>query len=212
MKKILLLLLVITIGFQSRAGNDDMQHDPPVKHASVNAAVLAGLWVPTGNLSLLGAHPYCGFQIGARYKRLLVNATVAFRFIKSANEYQVVEEGQLYNSHKFFGGYIGLDGGFDVLQTPGHEISVLAGCGFDGFDALYFENNSSIDDDDVTRSINSLNLNAGLGYKYYISPRGGYIGLDLKYNFLFYKNNGGTDLSGNAVTLGLIFGLGRRNF
>lgn len=42
-------------------------------------------------------------------------------------------------------------------------------------------------------------------YRYYYTGNN-YFGVQAKYNQLFYNNAGGTDLSGGATTIGLVWG------
>jgi hypothetical protein len=106
-------------------------------------------------------------------------------------------------TNHFFGGYFGADVERTLLRLPKHQFDFLGGIGLDGFDTIETEGQNSGTDDG--KSINSLNVNLGLGYKYFYNKTG-FLGLDAKYNMVNYRNTGGTDLSGNTVTLGLTLG------
>ena len=54
-----------------------------------NYAFLAGIWIPMGDLTLLGDHPSFGFQFGARDNSNQLDLTLQFRFSKSANYYTI---------------------------------------------------------------------------------------------------------------------------
>ena len=54
-------------------------------------------------------------------------------------------------------------------------------------------------------TIGSFNANAGLRFNYYFT-HSFYIGLQGRYNAIQYSTYGGTDLSGDAVSIDLIFG------
>ncbi|NUO81616.1 hypothetical protein HUU05_16215 [candidate division KSB1 bacterium] len=78
---------------------------------------------------------------------------------------------------------------------------MLAGLGWDGFDAIESDKNRK------AKSINSLNVNLGLGYRQFFKPYSThYLSLEGRYNFVNYATHGGSDLSGNTITLRLIYG------
>lgn len=185
--------------FQTEYRTDRERFDP---RTGYHYSILGGVWAPDGKLSLLGNHPYLGFQMGGRGRKLMINVTVMIKFLQSKNSYLVRKEDSLYSTRRFLGGYIGLDGAYSLLQGRHHTWDVLGGVGWDGFDALSVDRN----DERLTKSVNSINFNVGTGYKYFFGKAGTYVGLDAKYNFLFYKNTGGTRMSGNAFTIGLVFG------
>jgi len=60
-------------------------------------------------------------------------------------------------------------------------------------------------DNDKSHLISSLNTNFGLGYRYFYK-NGEYIGLQGKYNIVNFSNPGGTNFSGNTLTISLIVG------
>lgn len=164
-------------------------------------AAIAGAWVPTGDLSVVGAHPYIGYEIGGRGKRLQVGLTLYFSFINSPNTYFVMKDSILYPTRHFFGGYLGVNSSYDIIQTKKSMFCVLAGVGYDGFDVLSIGKGINKE----TESVGALNLNAGLGYRIRVGKTS-YLGLEVKYNNVNYANPGGTDLSGDAFTIGLSYG------
>ena len=62
---------------------------------------------------------------------------------------------------------------------------------------------------DDNKNTGSLNVNAGIGYHYHFKKDTiiEYLGIDTRYHILNYRNNSGTNLNGNAITLGLIAGI-----
>jgi len=109
----------------------------------------------------------------------------------------------IWNTTHFLGVYIGLDLGYELFRFENISFNLIGGIGYDAFDAL--EVNETCSCETSRKSLGSLNLNIGLGNKYYIK-NWNYIGVDLKYNIVDYNNPNGTDLSGNAITLNVIFG------
>ncbi len=161
--------------------------------------LIAGYWIPQGNASLLGNHPSLGIYGGLQTKRWLINCTILFRFFAAENEYFVIEDGVELETDHFFGGYIGADIGYQLMKSDKSRLYALSGIAFDGFDAL------AGDEDEPSKTINSLNLNLGIGYRQFITDRF-YIGVEARQNFVNYKNSGGTDLSGNTQSIRLLFG------
>ncbi len=170
---------------------------------SLHIDILTGAWVPLDNLQIVGSHPYLGMRMGIKYRRLFADVSLGFMFIKSPNIYRVYKNDSLWNTDHFFGGYFGLDLGSGLLSIKSHHLDLIGGVAYDGFDALKVDYPGT--DDDLSKTINSLNLNIGLGYKYYLSPYH-YLGIDGKYNFVDFNNPEGTDLTGNVVSINLIYG------
>ena len=183
----------------------DAQTNLALSNFDLHSSIFTGIWLPTGSAKLLGNHPLFGFQVGFYHKKMTYNLTADFKWMASRNEYQVLRDANLETTKNFFGGYFGLDLSRELARFKKHQIDILAGIGFDGFDALESTTGSSAAGGENGRSINSLNINTGLGYKYFFKNKA-YIGLQGKYNFVNYKNTGGTDLSGNNITISLLLG------
>jgi hypothetical protein len=166
---------------------------------------MSGIWIPFDNASLLGIHPLIGFQAGFRSKKMTYNLTLAFKFVESKNEYEILLDGNSVKTNTFFGGYIAADIERDILKFGKNEFDLLGGVGYDGFDAVNVNTEDDDPDNDVSHSINSVNINFGLGYRHYMRYKR-YIGLQGKYNFVNYNNPGGTNLAGNTITITLVFG------
>ncbi len=166
---------------------------------------LSGIWIPKGNLELLGNHPVFGFQMGIRKNKMTYDFTIALKFVNSKNDYFILKDGQIDTTNYFLGGYIGLDMDREMFKIGKSEINLLGGIAYDGFDATKTNTYDNNPDNDKSNSINSLNLNIGLGFKYFIN-RNWYVALQGKYNFVNYKNKGGTDFSGNSITITILTG------
>jgi hypothetical protein len=164
--------------------------------------IFSGIWIPTGNGSLLGNHPLIGLQGGVKFKKMTYNLTLAFKFVNSANDYVILKDGYYDTTNYFFGGYFGLDVEREIFKGKKNEIDLLAGIGYDGFQSIKTDNNS---DANAGHSINSLNTNFGLGYRYYYK-KNKYIGLQAKYNIVNYNNKGGTNLMGDCYTITISIG------
>ena len=172
-------------------------------------SIYSGIWMPMGNASILGNHPLIGFEGGLKQKRWMLDALVEFKFLRSPNTYLVVKDDSTFTTDHFFGGQIGLSGGYELLRYQSNEINLLGGIAWDGFDALSIGEVN--DPDRITKTINALNLNLGIGYRKYFRDKS-YIGIDTRYNFVDYRNPGGTDLDGHTLTIRLKYGLSRNGY
>ncbi len=175
-----------------------------MQKSSKHTAGYAGIWIPTGNLSILGNHPYLGFQLGMKVQKLVVSASIALKFANSANKIHVRKDDSIYLTNRFFGGYAGVDFNYSLARKGNHQFDFIGGVGWDFLEVLKVSQPEQ--DEDLTQSINGINLNAGVSYKYNFRYWS-YIGLDIKYNYVDYQNPGGTDLSGHPITMALVFGV-----
>lgn len=180
------------------------------KYGGLTMGLTVGTWIPQGKLDVLGSHLYWGFNIGGCTNRLMYEVALHLRAGSSANYYTVKKDDSIYNTNYYLSYYLGADFGYALTRSRVMELAVLGGIGFDGIDVV--ENTSSTSTSNGA-SIYSLNLNAGLGYKIFLSHRKNingekhsYLNLQAKYNFVGYNNRGGTDLTGNAITVGLTYG------
>lgn len=171
---------------------------------------LLGVWIPQNNLQTIGTHPSLGFRGGIQYKRLTADASMIFRVGKAPEIYQVYEMDSLWNTDHHLGAYLGMDAEFKMFRSKRSSFNLIGGVAVDLIDVLDIKETQSCEE--TTKSLSSLNLNLGLGYKYYLNQFS-YLGLDFKYNFIDFKNPMGTDLSGNAVSINLLYGFtgNRRN-
>jgi hypothetical protein len=174
---------------------------------SGTASVSLGWWAPTGNLArVLGSHPSVGFTLGGRNKAHEFDVTWAFRFLHPTPEkYTVLRKDTAYSSNYYDGGYIGFEYTRYIVHQRYLDVGLTGGLGYDYFDiADGFGNNPSIAWLEPF-NIGSLDLNYGLRIKYFFKNTS-FIGLTVKYNAIYYENQGGTSLDGNAFTMDLSYG------
>jgi hypothetical protein len=168
-------------------------------------AFYSGIWLPFDNANTLGVHPVIGLEGGCRFRKFNFNLSLYLKFVKTANEYTVMVKDSVYVTDYFLGGYVGLNIDREIFKYKKNEFDFLLGIGYDGFSALDYSTSDSNPDNDEDKSINSLNINTGLGYRYNFKSKT-YVGLRCNYNFVNYINSGGTDLSGNTMTIVLVAG------
>ena len=174
---------------------------------------MIGVWIPQGNLNLLGVHPFLGYRLGMKYKKLITDISLGFKFVKSPEIYQVYKNDVIWDTDYFAGIYFGLDAGHELFRLGKNSIDIIGGIAYENINTLNEKNDDCCDccskDNKITYDLNSLNLNIGLGYKYHFKNQRfnhRYLGLDVKYNFVNFKNPNGTNLNGNTFTINLILG------
>ena len=167
------------------------------KMAEANFGLMTGIILPFGNLSdIVGIKPEFGIQFGVKSNKLQYDLSIILRTGNTKKEYMVIYQDQPKVTNHYLGGYLGLDMAYELWKEHRREFDLLAGIAYDGFDAV----ESDLENDVKGKSINSINLNFGLGYRFY--GRGlNYWGIQAKYNFVNYNNKGGTDISGDYVSL-----------
>ena len=168
--------------------------------------LMLGVWIPQGNLDILGVHPLLGFRMGGKCNKLTVDFAMAFSFVKSPNTYQIYKDNEILDTDQFTRLNFGLDVGYELFRLKKNSIAIIGGIAYDGIEAW----TEQLDDEEYdAKYINTLNLNIGLGYKFYFKSKRfkqRYLGIDFQYNFVNYKNPHGTNLDGNTYTINLIFG------
>lgn len=168
-----------------------------------HAAFSTGVWVPTGENAVLGAHPQFGAYLGTKRGNFEAGLAVLLRLANAPRTYRIEYEGNTYDTKRFLGLYVGVDVGYEILYWRKNGFLLLAGAGYDWFLSEYFE------EDEQYKSVGSFLLNGGVGYRRYFAESSGgasYIEVHARYNLLEYKNEGGTDLSGDTVAVCLSFG------
>jgi hypothetical protein len=162
-----------------------------------------GLWSPGGNLSTLGNHPQIGFFSGSSRNRAVFNFNFLMVFGNAANPYHVVANNTLFTSENYLSLHMGFDGGLAVVKTTNSALIASVGLAYEGFESLTLGQQEQYE---MSNFIGTFNLNLGLQYRF-MHFDGSLFGLQAKYHFVNYQNPGGTDFSGNVVTVGLFFGL-----
>ncbi|HPG41282.1 MAG TPA: hypothetical protein PLP19_18875 [bacterium] len=166
------------------------------REPSSGMSLFTSLWTPTGKAKVLGPHPELGLAIEINDPEYFWGLTLAIRFLKTKDKYSVYHENKIHTTNYYLGGFIGIEGGYKLLNYKRTSSCILFGLGYDGFDVM------EETEDHSSKTINSLNLNAGIGYHIYLDRYlSKYIGFQFRYNLINYYTNGGTDLSGNSVTL-----------
>ncbi|AXY76618.1 hypothetical protein D3H65_22600 [Paraflavitalea soli] len=169
-------------------------------------ALTSGLWIPTGAATVLGNHPYIGLELGTRGQRDRFALLLYFKFVNSKQPYLIKRNDQLYETKDFFGGFIGLDYGRKMFGNETHLFELIGGGGLDGFD-VYHTSDEDKRDQMKPMSILTYNFNGGVQYSlFYTKRKEAFLGIQARYNVTNYRNKGGTNLQGNPITIGLVWG------
>ena len=195
---------------------DDPRHaeDPgmrqirPQDRPGVHWGGTLGWWSPMGKLRTMGHHPQAGFIAGGTTRNFLAGFQMKIGFLNTPVHYEAVVDGELYETRNFTQIFLGIHGGINVFGDPVHSFYITGGVGYDGIDPLKYSHRQE-DSTDVSHMINSLNLNTGLTYKRIINEQR-FFSVMLRYNFLNYRNRGGSDLSGDVITVGFAYGIHER--
>jgi|GEM_PF-1191422 len=187
------------------------------KDGGINIAAVSGVWIPTGQLKNLGTHPYLGFLLGGKWRRFTADMNLSISFLNASQAHTTkIYNDSLVTVRDFTGFYFGIDAGYSIAQRKKSELDILGGIAYDGLEVWRDPNANSNNNNSTNNSkyLNSVNLNAGLGYKYYFHTvrdskklTRGYLWLQAKYNYVDFHNNGGTPVSGNAITVSVLCGM-----
>jgi len=171
-----------------------------------NVSFLSGVFVPSSNLNeIFGTKAIFGLQVGAKVKKTQYDLTISFRAGDARKYYETEYYNQLIQTKHHFGGYIGLDLAHELFNNDKTELDFEWGIGGDFIDVVPDEDGSYYTTDD-SKTLASLNVNAGLGYRFYLKSMN-YIGLHAKYNYVDFNNKRGTDLSGQYVSVTISYHL-----
>lgn len=170
-----------------------------------NVTLSGGIWKPTGQLTTLGAHPEFGAAIELQKQAILMNLYVDIAFLNSPNTYQVIVKSQTYETKRFRGLAVGFDLGLQLAGGKNTAIFLFPGIAFRNFESL--NTNTEEDSSVPSKTIGSFCPNIGL-YLRLNTSSGKSIGIRARYNRVNFKNKGGTDLSGDIFTVGLVYGMG----
>lgn len=165
-------------------------------------ALIAGVYSPSGNISLFGDRPTIGLMLGAKRLRHNLDFVMDVRIGPSAEEYSFVYQGELLTDDTWSGFYVGGEYTYDFINTKKFDLGISGGLGYENITALRVDEDS----DDEDKTLGSFNWNAGLVLKYKYGRHGGYFGLHARYNWVDYSNNGGTPLDGEYINLRLSVG------
>jgi len=164
--------------------------------------IMAGAWLPRGNLALMGNHPQIGGGIGYHKNGFFVDLNLAVAFLKSKNEYEVSYMYQRQKVRGFTNFNISIAVGANFFVDR-HPILKLGGAvGYESIMAI----SPNPEFDEPGKFIHSFFAGPLLELSFPITDKY-YIGFYTRYNLLNFENRPGTNLKGNAQWLGVKFGV-----
>jgi len=165
--------------------------------------IILGYWVPSGNHDFLGNKIQLGGVLGWGAHRWQFDMPLILRVGKSKERYVVETGGIKDTTDSYFGGSLGFDGLYHVHDEGSNRVGLLAGLGYDFTQTVKDRGK----EEDAKKVLHSFNLNTGVRYQFFLDRmHRWYVGITARYNILWYDNKGGTDWSGNAITLNLNVG------
>jgi hypothetical protein len=173
-----------------------------------------GIWMPQDKLAHLGNHPSFGVHFGFKSYTTAWDLVLGLRTGPSSNSYTVYKEDSLFVTNKFTSLCLAYELTHTLWHRKKHQIDFLWGVGLEGIYNLSVDlDTASSSNENLTNSMSSFFVNAGLGYKFYVRNKvrnnvhkHSYLALQGKYYITDFKNDGGTDLHGNYITIGLVYG------
>jgi hypothetical protein len=170
-----------------------------IKLPELNLGVNAGLWVPSGNLDVLGLHPSIGIVLGAKTKNTYFDAVFEFRFGKAAEDVMITVRDTLVATRNYQGGYAGIEVSQILIRTNNSSWELFAGGGYDIIDIV----EDAIDPE--RQSFGSPAIHLGVGYKFYFKNRT-WLSVKPGVYILNHKHATGSSLDGNAISFRLTYG------
>ncbi len=167
------------------------------------AGVYGVAWLPQGNLATLGIHPGAGLRVGFSKNLWRAMLNLNFNFLRSANAYRVLQADTPFTTSYFLGSYVGGEFGRVLYYSQKHEWAAHVGVAYHGIQAT--ENTAPEEEASNAIHLNSLDLNAGLEYRYYYSKTS-FFGLGAVYHYNTFSNEIDNSLDGNSISLRLIWG------
>ncbi|WP_299523765.1 hypothetical protein [Winogradskyella sp.] len=165
-------------------------------------AYIGGAILNYGNISVFGTRPHIGGILGGKTLKHTIDVVFDIRIGSSAEEYSFVYQGDLITDDTWTGIYFGAEYTYDFFNSRKINLGISPGIAYESIVAL----STDEDDDDDGKNLPSFNSNIGLVFKYRYGKSGAYLGLHLRYNWVDYRNRGGTQLDGQYLNIRLALG------
>jgi hypothetical protein len=161
-----------------------------------------GDWIPKGNINRLGKHPDIGLQLGGEGNLFRGDAVISYKFLSAKEKYQVDSLGQLVPTDEFNCWLFGAEGGVKFIDRGRISTDLFIGVGWEVLLSVV-----EAGDPNTQKTHSSPFFSFGLRQRIFLDKRSGwYVGGAVRYSIVDYSNSGGTDLSGNALTVSIVTG------
>ncbi|HSG99424.1 MAG TPA: hypothetical protein VLB27_05205 [candidate division Zixibacteria bacterium] len=160
-----------------------------------------GAWSPRGSLRHIGGHPL--FELGGGWSKrsLLFQFDITGRFGDAAKPYRVRLRDSLVTTDYHSTLTLGGEFGYRVLTHRRSGVYLTLGLGVDVFFIEEWE------EGETAESIDSFNANFGAVYRLFLGRYSSwFLQAQARYNALNFDTDGGTDLSGDALSFHLSIG------
>lgn len=162
-----------------------------------------GIFQPTGSMQAIGALPHFGLSYGLLWNKLYFNLFGSYTKGNTSNTFLMTHLNTQKESYVSQGWNLGFELGYEIMRTRNSTLLATAGGGGSTFKANHLgEQNIA----GFNGLFSSPSANLGLTFKRRFLLNA-HAGLNIRYHFINFENNGGTDLSGNFFTVGLLVGL-----
>jgi len=166
-----------------------------------NMGVNSGLWVPKGNLQIIGPKPTVGINLGVKTTNMFIDAVFEVRFGKT-NRYVLINlRDTLVSTRNYQGGYLGVELTRILTRGKNGGFEIFAGLGYDIIEII---EDQQIAPEGVI--FGSPVVHLGLGYRFHFRNRS-WLSIKPGYYFIDHQNPSGSPLSGNAISVRFTFGL-----
>lgn len=167
-----------------------------------HGALFLGYYHPFGKLDVFGPHPSVGGLFGTRQLRHTYDLVLEIRFGRSKEDYEFIYKDDLLQDDKWTSVYLGFEYTYDFISSKKFRFGISPGLAYNGITAVTADDNN----DQEAKILRGLDVNGGLALKYSVGKNGGYAGLQARYHWVDHRNQGGTELNGNYLSVRLIFG------
>jgi hypothetical protein len=166
-----------------------------------------GAWIPTGELSRLGAHPSLGFDCSAGWNRFSAGLIFDFRFAGTTENYTYFNPNSstLEKTNMFLNFLMGPDFRYEAVRTSRISLFAVAGLGYEIFSHYAPPRYSRL----RQAYSESFNVNAGLAGRVYLSSeRTSFVEMNVRVHRAQFSDGGwgGDAFSGLYVTAVAAFG------
>lgn len=155
-----------------------------------------GVWIPVGNRNALGIHPTAGFALGADWPRYTFSIGIYVSWGHASDPYVVVKDGVARTTDEFTLAKPEIQFGRRLWYDNRHEFQVLVSSGGQWLRAI------GKTDDYEGQTIFSFFAAIGFAYRYFLGEFDeSFIQVEPAIDFSKLDTDGGTDLSGAAITM-----------
>lgn len=154
--------------------------------------ITGGFWRPQGNVAFVGDKPTAGLMGGVRWPHWLLRISLEWRIGRSDEPYFVNKDNIRGWSNRFNATLIGAEFGRILVATERSNLDLFVGVGGDVV--------KPFKDEEVF--LGALNLNVGLGYRWFLGRNGSWIlGVDVRREWIGERNEATKSMSGGAWSI-----------